>query len=140
MPIFVRAETRKGRSCGTPPSDKCIFRNILIEDVEGEALSHVASSITGVRGCRLNGVALRNVKIFCRGGGNTAEERTRPVPEVEGGYPCPDMFLCMLPAYGLYVRHVDGLSLDNVSFVLKHGTTDERESVVKDDVESHERR
>ena len=50
------------------------------------------------------------------------------------------MFLCMLPAYGLYVRHVDGLSLDNVSFVLKHGTTDERESVVKDDVESYERR
>ena len=106
-PIFIRAGTRRGRSCGTQPSDKRIFRNILLEDIEGASLSHVASSITGVEGCRVKGVALRNVRIVCRGGGDTAAEMLRPVPEVPGKYPDAHMFGCILPAFGLYVRHVD---------------------------------
>ena len=133
MPIFVREGTRSGRSCGTPPSDKYVFRNILIEDLVGESRSAVASSITGVKGCRVNGVTLRNVKITCRGGG-TAEDRTRPVPEVAGKYPDSHMFGCVLPAYGLYARHVDGLSLENVSFTLRPGSADAREPFVADDV------
>ena len=134
VPVFVRAGRRSGRSCGTPPSDKYVFRNILIEDVEGESLSSVASSITGVEGCRVKDVTLRNVRIVCRGGGDTAAERTRPVPEVAGKYPDAHMFGCILPAYGLYARHVDGLSLEDVSFALKPGTTDGRDDKVLDDV------
>ena len=136
VPLFVRGGTRSGRSCGTPPSDRYVFRGMIFEDVEGEALSSVASSITGVEGCRVKGVALRNVRIVCRGGGDTAAERTRPVPEVAGRYPDAHMFGCILPAYGLYARHVDGLSLENVSFVLKPGTTDGRDDKVLDDVMS----
>ena len=98
-PIFIRAGTRTGRSCGTPPSDKRIFRNILLEDIEGASLSHVASSITGVEGCRVKGVALRNVRIVCRGGGDTAAEMLRPVPEVPGKYPDAHMFGSVLPAF-----------------------------------------
>ena len=87
--------------------------------------------------CRAKGVALRNVRIVCRGGGDTAAERTRPVPEVAGKYPDAHMFGCILPAYGLYARHVDGLlSLEDVSFVLKPGTTDGRDDKVLDDVMS----
>ena len=86
--------------------------------------------------CRAKGVALRNVRIVCRGGGDTAAERTRPVPEVAGKYPDAHMFGCILPAYGLYVRHVDGPSLEDVSFVLKPGTTDGRDDKVLDDVMS----
>ena len=134
VPLFVRGGTRSGRSCGTPPSDRYVFRGMIFEDVEGEALSSVASSITGVAGCRAKGVALRNVRIVCRGGGDTAAERTRPVPEVAGKYPDAHMFGCILPAYGLYVRHVDGLQLDNVSFPLAPGTSDRREPMVFDDV------
>ncbi len=133
VPVFVRAGTRSGRACGTPPSDKYVFRNILIEDLVGESRSAVASSITGVKGCRVNGVTLRNVKITCRGGG-TAEDRTRPVPEVAGKYPDSHMFGCVLPAYGLYARHVDGLSLENVSFVLASGAADGRDDKFFDDV------
>ena len=133
-PIFVRAGTRSGRSCGTPPSDRRVFRNIVFENVTGEAMSFVASSVTGVPGCRISGVTLRNVRIVCRGGGETEAERTRPVPEAAGGYPDSHMFCCMLPAYGLYARHVDGLALENVAFTLKPGTTDRREAIVLDDV------
>ena len=133
-PIFIRAGTRSGRPCGTPPSDKYVFRDVLLEDVVGESLSAVASSITGVDGCRVTDVTLRNVRIVCRGGGDTAAERTRPVPEVAGKYPDAHMFGCILPAYGLYARHVDGLQLDNVSFPLAPGTSDRREPMVFDDV------
>jgi len=132
-PIFIRAGTRTGRSCGTPPSDKRIFRNILLEDIEGASLSHVASSITGVEGCRVKGVTLRNVRIVCRGGGDTAAERKRPVPEVAGKYPDAHMFGCILPAYGLFVRHVDDLAIENTTFALAPDTTDSRDAVVLDD-------
>ena len=53
---------------------------------------------------------------------------------VAGKYPDAHMFGCILPAYGLYVRHVDGLQLDNVSFPLAPGTSDRREPIVFDDV------
>jgi len=36
------------------------------------------------------------------------------IPEMEGGYPDGDMFEAM-PAYGLYCRHVDGLTLSDVN-------------------------
>ena len=133
-PIFVRAGTRSGRPCGTPPSDKYRFRNITIENVTGESMSAVASSVTGVPGCRIGNVTLRNVKIVCRGGGDNAAERTRPVPEVADEYPDAHMFDCMLPAYGLYVRHVDGLMLENVNFILRSGDIDRRDAVVQEDV------
>ena len=133
-PIFVRAGTRSGRPCGTPPSDKYVFRNVRLENVTGTALSGLASSISGVPGCRLAGMTLKNVKIVCRGLGETAAERTRPVPEVADKYPDAHMFGCMLPAYGLYVRHVDGLRMENVSFVLAEETVDSREAVVMEDV------
>ena len=134
VPLFVRAGTRSGRACGTPPSDKRVFRNILLENVSGEACSSVASSITGVDGCRVKDIALHNVHIVCRGGGDTAAARTLLVPEVAGSYPDPHMFGSILPAYGLYVRHVDGLALDNATFALAPGTSDSREGVVCDDV------
>ena len=40
----------------------------------------------------------------------------------------------MLPAYGLWARHVDDLALDNVTFTLDEGTSDSRDAVVTDDV------
>ena len=79
-------------------------------------------------------VTLRNVHIVCKGAGDCAAERTRPVPENEGNYPDPDIFRCMLPAWGLYARHVDGLTLENVTFELRDGETDARERLVLDDV------
>jgi len=133
VPIFVRGGRRLKRSCGTPPSDKCIFRNVTIENVTGAALSGVACSITGVDECRAKNITLRNVKITCRGLGADVEIPAS-VPEAKDRYPECNMFESILPAYGLYARHVDGLVLDNASFVLRKGDTDRRPAIVKDDV------
>lgn len=135
-PIFVRGGRRLKRSCGTPPSDKWIFRNVLIENVTGTALSSVPSSVTGVDGCRVDGCTLRNVHLKCRGLGaeESAKWLKKPVPENPGGYPEAHVFNHALPAWGLYARHVDGLRLENCTFVLLPGTMDSRQKIVLDDV------
>ena len=53
------------------------------------------------------------------------------VPELAGVYPEPSNW-GILPAYGLYARHVDGLELENIS--LSYVVEDERPAVVFDDV------
>lgn len=134
-PIFVRGGLRKRRSCGTPPSDMRIFRNVTIRNVTGESLSGLASSITGVPGLRVEDVRLENVRIVCRGLGDAEAERTRMVPEAADIYPDAHIFGPALPAFGLYVRHVDGLKLENVKFELRPGDSDRREAIVLDDVD-----
>ncbi len=53
------------------------------------------------------------------------------VPEMTREYPEPSI-MGILPAYGIYARHVKGLILTNVSLKLK--VTDERPAIVMDDV------
>ena len=53
------------------------------------------------------------------------------VPEMTREYPEPSM-LGILPAYGMYARHLKGLKLSGVS--LKYEVRDERPAVVLDDV------
>lgn len=55
------------------------------------------------------------------------------VPEMPEQYPEPSNF-GILPAYGLYARHVDGLHLKNVTF--KFEVDDERHAVVLDDCQN----
>jgi len=133
-PIFIRGGTRSGRDCGTPPNDKHIIRDILMENVRGKWSSAMPCSISGVEGCRVKNVTFRNIHLHGPGAGNCEAERTRPVPERTGAYPEANMFKCMLPAYGLWARHVDGLTLENVTFTLDEGTTDARDAIVIDDV------
>lgn len=53
------------------------------------------------------------------------------IPEMPREYPEPSLF-GVLPAYGLYARHVNGLSVSNVTFKFK--VEDGRPAVVLDDV------
>ena len=55
------------------------------------------------------------------------------IPEMPREYPEPSLF-GVLPAYGMYVRHVTGLTVENVNIGVK--VEDERPAVVLDDVDS----
>lgn len=135
VPIFVRGGSRQLRKCGIPPNNKYVFRNVLFENVTAIGSSSIANSITGVEGCRVKDVTLRNVHLLCRGAGIEASRKVKsqPVPEYEGKYPECCMFK-LLPAWGIYARHVDGLFLENVTAELQDGTDDCRERYVLDDV------
>ena len=90
-----------------------------------------ASSITGVPGLRPGGITLKNIDLTLKGGG-TAADAAAPVEEAEKSYPENRMFGTMLPAYGFYVRHADGIRFENVRTRL-YGGREERPGVVTDD-------
>ncbi len=86
-------------------------------------------SIMGIPGFPVQGVALSNIQVTFPGGGTREDAAKREMPELEDVY--PEYFLWgVLPAYGLYARHVEGLSLDAVRFDL--ATPDLRPAVVCD--------
>lgn len=123
-PLFLRLGNR-GRGQATPVPGSLrgvIFSNII---ATGGSL---ASSITGLPGHKLRGVTLRDIDFTMKGGG---EAMTAAVPEAEGDYPHAPMF-GPLPASGLYVRHVDGLTMQNVR--LRTEARDGRPALVLDDV------
>lgn len=139
--IFVRGGTRKSRACGTPPGKQHIIRNIVFENVRGKVLSWAGNSITGVKGCRVENVTLRNVHLTAPGGGEMSRfYRDVQLPELEGQGPGPSMFNSVLPAWALWARHVDGLTLDGFSVELADGSSDFREEFVFDDVTSLKRK
>jgi len=124
-PIFVRLGNRK-RVHDYPQHG---LRNVNIDGVQTtEGL--VPSSITGLQGMEVRGVSLSHIHIenVLR---NRPEWIGRSVPEKESAYPEARMF-GMLPASGLYARHVRDLNLNDVSFTAPSGES--RPTLIFDDV------
>ena len=133
VPVFVRGGTRKGRGTGTPPGTQYVFRDISFRNVKGTGCSPTASSVTGVDGCRVRDVSFENVSLVCRGAGEAASSDAleTPVADCAGRYPEATMFRHILPAYGLYIDRADDVTLTNVTFTLREGTTDLRPPVCR---------
>jgi len=96
------------------------------------------SSITGLAGHPVENVILENIEINYPGRGNDGLanmplSRLDDVPEKEAAYPEFSMF-GELPAWGLYVRHMDGLVLKNIKFSMD--APDYRPALVFDDVQN----
>lgn len=94
------------------------------------------SSITGIPGHQVENVTLENIEINYPGRGNNGLacmplSRLKDVPENDTAYPEFSMF-GELPAWGLYVRHVDGLTMNNIK--LHIDAPDYRPALIFDDV------
>ncbi len=115
-PIVIRHAARTAAKDGR----ETFLRDILIENVKGTALSRIASSITGIArpDLRPKNITLRNIDLSMPGGATEEMGFDRRVPEAETSYPENRMFGHILPAWGLYVRHADGVKLDNVRLAL----------------------
>jgi hypothetical protein len=97
-----------------------------------QATARSCISITGTPQTRPRDIAFSSVDITFAGGGTHQEGERRDVPELERDY--PEMYIFgVLPAYGLYARHVDGLRLSDVRLRLQ--SPDLGPAVVCDDVE-----
>jgi hypothetical protein len=70
------------------------------------------SIISGIPGHSIEDLRLSNIRIYSQGGG-TKEQAALLPPENEATYPEPIMF-GEIPAYGFFIRHVNGLKMDNV--------------------------
>jgi polygalacturonase len=127
-PLFLRIGNR-GRGPGQPPIG-AIRRVTISNVVVSGAESRFASLICGLPGHPVEDVCLSNIRIAYEGGGTKADAAIEP-PELERAYPEPSMF-GTIPAYGLYARHVKGLTLRDV--VVSFEKKDERPAVVLNDV------
>jgi polygalacturonase len=125
-PLFLRLGNR-GRGQATPVPGR--LKHVLFSNIVATG-GDLASSITGLRGHPVEDVTLSNVSITMKGGQGPAPASA--VPESEADYPHAPMF-GPLPASGLYVRHVRGLTLDNVRLTVE--APDARPSLVTDDVQ-----
>jgi hypothetical protein len=124
-PIFIRLGNRRRSHTYAEHG----LRGVMIENIHASE-SLLASSITGLSGMDVRDVTLSNIRID-----NALPSRPewigRTVPEKEGDYPEARMF-GMLPASGLYVRHVTGLRVKDLAF--NNAAGEARPAVLLDDV------
>lgn len=130
-PIFLRLGNR-GRPIGKdlPKPGVGAFRNVVISNIVATGASKIGCSITGIPGHPIENVQLSNIQIAFEGGG-TREEAAANVANHENAYPTGRMF-GILPAYGFYCRHVEGLKIRDVS--LRTERPDLRHAVVAENV------
>ena len=124
-PIFIRLGNRSKKYDYAQHG----LRGVVIEDIHATE-SVLASSITGLENVYVEDVTLKNIRIDCVLAGRS-DWVNRSVPEVPEKYPEARMF-GMLPAFGLYCRHVRGLHLSDVTF--RATTGEQRPVMICDDV------
>ena len=150
-PLFLRfAERREGK--GTPCLKDIVIRNVEVEvpldkpdagysyegPVEDLPRNVSPSSIVGTPGHRIQNVLLENIVFSYPGHADSAyayrgcsPEELAAIPEWERRYPEFSMWK-ELPAWGLYIRHADNITLRNVT--LRLNGDDYRPAIVADDV------
>ncbi|HTQ49864.1 MAG TPA: glycoside hydrolase family 28 protein [Candidatus Acidoferrales bacterium] len=110
-PIYLTTGERNRGPDVTGPGR---MRNIFISNVIATGVEPMSGiQITGVPGQPIEGVRLENIRLVFNGGG-TRIQAARVPPELGTGYPEPGR-LGVMPAYGLFARHVHDLELANLS-------------------------
>ena len=89
----------------------------------------MTSNICGLKESPLENITLKNVHLRLDGG---VQDYNRAVPEEAQDYPEVYVYGRILPAKGIYFRHIDGLTLDNVT--VETYRKDIREDFVFDNV------
>jgi polygalacturonase len=124
-PFFIRLGNR-GRGQARP--EPGALSGVTIDGLIARGVE-LAASITGLSSNPVRDISLRNIMIEAVGG------RQGPtgfaVPELAGEYPKAWMF-GHLPVFGLYARHVEGLTMRNVRIFQR--APDARPPIVFDDV------
>jgi polygalacturonase len=147
--LFIRLGNRVNAPGGSSLKNITI-RNMIVQvpfgrpdhayEVRGPDLpffhNTMPSSITGIPGFPVENVTLENITIHYPGRGNDGLAhmplwRLDQIPEQVAAYPEFSMF-GELPAWGLYVRHVNGLKMKNIQLTIDH--PDYRAAIVFDDV------
>ncbi len=124
-PFFIRLGNR-GRGQASPQPG--ILRGVLVENLVARGVE-LAASVTGLPSHSVRDLVLHNILIEAEGG--RGGPVATPVPELPAAYPKAWMF-GHLPAVGLFMRHVDGLTMSNVRVKLQ--ASDARPLMLSDDV------
>lgn len=111
---------RKGRDTQQPVGT---FENVIVRNVKARAAANAQLMppsgilITGIPGHPITGLTLQDIEIDLAGGGSAMHARQQ-VPEAIDKYPEVKTFGPLVPAYGIWARHVKDLRLENITFRL----------------------
>lgn len=112
-PIFIRLGNR-GRTVrpNMPPPAVGVVKNISLSHIMATEAGAAGCAITGLQGFPVENVSLQDIRICFRGGISQPDSGVK-VEEKPTDYPESTMF-GVLPAYGLFVRHVRNLSMQQI--------------------------
>ena len=129
-PLFFRLGERMRGPADAPVGQlrRVIISNVMVYNADPK----YGCIISGDQGHDIKDIRISNVRIYYKGGG-TAEQAVREVPGFEKEYPEPYRF-GVLPSYGFFIRHADGVQLDNVEVSFKEN--DLRPAFFLDDVKN----
>ena len=132
VPLFIRLGNRaRGYDKSLPKPGVGSLQNVHISNITAFNATRYGSSITGIPGHPVKSITVENIRFFYSGGG-TRSDTERKIDEREGKYPEATMF-GILPAYGLFIRHAENISMRNVE--LYTSSEDHRPAVFFEDVQ-----
>ena len=112
-PIYIRLGNRARRhNPGAPLPKAGKVSNISISNVVAYGTGSWGASITGIPNHPVKNISLNNIQLFTSGG-VIPDDFNEIVKEDERGYPQPTVW-GNLPSYGLYIRHAEGISINNL--------------------------
>jgi hypothetical protein len=129
-PFFLRLGRRMRGPEGTPVGKlrRVNISNVVVYNAE----PRYGSLVLGIPGHDIEDVRFDNITIFAKGGA-AKEQAAVKVPELEEDYPDPMRF-GEIPAYGFFIRHADGIEINNVR--LAYVNDDSRPPFILDDVKA----
>jgi polygalacturonase len=131
-PIFIRLGNRATKYSNLNSRPIGSINNVSISNIIARNAGKTGCSIVGEIGHPIKNISISNVKINFVGGGTLAEGLAEK-PELINEYPeC--VRLGTLPAYGFFVRHVDGLTFRDVD--LSYNKNEHRPALVFNDVKN----
>lgn len=127
-PIFMRLGNRgRDQNTAIPGS----LKNVVISNITATN-AELPCIISGIPEAQIENVMLDNINITFVGDGPSHMTKI-DVPEKEGSYPEATMF-GDLPSYGFYIRHVDGIKLEDIR--VQYQSPDYRHALYCDDVKN----
>ena len=131
-PIFMRLGDR-GRVVreDQPRPVAGVFRNVSIENIIATGADTLGCSILGLPDRLIENISLSNIRIEYTGGAKNLP-KGKIIPEMREIYPETTRF-GKLPAYGIFIRHVKNINLNNIEMHYKKN--EERSFIVCDDVQ-----
>lgn len=124
--IFIRLHTRN-RSYGRHArvNKNPTIDGVVLENIQGSRLSSVGCSITALDDFQIKNVVFNNVNLSFDG---AEAESNQEIPEIVDGYPVGNMFGPTLPAYGFYIKNVQGLTMSSLK--LRTEKADTRPAII----------
>lgn len=127
--VYAKDAKPEGRPVGQ-------IKNVTFRNLEGRLTGRIdppteGMMFTGLPGHYIENVTMENINFSYTGFGNL-NVKDAVIKEDEARYP-EQLFFGTLPSYGMYIRHVKGLNMKNVTMTLRDH--DDRQAIVLDDVQ-----